>query len=59
MRFDPLIGCDDAATAMDRASDLIDGIGRSKPTTPGTRWDGFAKQTLRRCCTLPRWAATR
>jgi len=44
--FDPLDGCTDAAVAMDRAADLIDGIGRSKSDGQGERWDGFAKQTL-------------
>jgi hypothetical protein len=46
VRFNPLLGCENAATAMDRAADLIDGIGRSKNDGQGERWDGFAKQTL-------------
>ncbi|MFC6156110.1 TraM recognition domain-containing protein [Kribbella jiaozuonensis] len=46
VRFNPLVGCELAATAMDRAADLIDGIGRSKHDGQGERWDGFAKQTL-------------
>jgi type IV secretory pathway TraG/TraD family ATPase VirD4 len=45
VRFDPLNGCESAATAMDRAADLIDGVGRAGGTE-GERWDGFAKQTL-------------
>ncbi|TCC35099.1 type IV secretory system conjugative DNA transfer family protein [Kribbella sindirgiensis] len=46
VRFNPLVGCENAAVAMDRAADLIDGIGRSKNDGQGERWDGFAKQTL-------------
>ncbi|GAA0609864.1 type IV secretory system conjugative DNA transfer family protein [Kribbella sandramycini] len=46
VRFNPLVGCEKAAVAMDRAADLIDGIGRSKGDGQGERWDGFAKQTL-------------
>ncbi|GAA1531173.1 type IV secretory system conjugative DNA transfer family protein [Kribbella lupini] len=46
VRFDPLQGCELAAVAMDRAADLIDGIGRNKSDGQGERWDGFAKQTL-------------
>ncbi|MEU0093882.1 TraM recognition domain-containing protein [Kribbella sp. NPDC006257] len=45
VRFDPLNGCEHAATAMDRAADLIDGVGRAGGSE-GERWDGFAKQTL-------------
>jgi type IV secretory pathway TraG/TraD family ATPase VirD4 len=46
VRFNPLVGCELAAIAMDRAADLIDGVGRSKGDGQGERWDGFAKQTL-------------
>ncbi|MFC9687776.1 type IV secretory system conjugative DNA transfer family protein [Kribbella sp. NPDC056951] len=46
VRFDPLAGCEVAAVAMDRAADLIDGVGRDSNDGRGERWDGFAKQTL-------------
>ncbi|WP_170284660.1 type IV secretory system conjugative DNA transfer family protein [Kribbella amoyensis] len=46
VRFDPLRGCENAAVAMDRAADLVDGVGRNKSDGQGERWDGFAKQTL-------------
>ncbi|WP_433019963.1 type IV secretory system conjugative DNA transfer family protein [Kribbella sp. CA-294648] len=46
VRFNPLRGCEVAATAMDRAADLIDGVGRSTDGG-GERWDGFAKHVLK------------
>ncbi|ADB31263.1 Type IV secretory pathway VirD4 protein-like protein [Kribbella flavida DSM 17836] len=46
VRFNPLTGCEVAATAMDRAADLIDGIGRGGDSA-GERWDGFAKHVLK------------
>ncbi|MFI5712944.1 type IV secretory system conjugative DNA transfer family protein [Kribbella sp. NPDC051620] len=46
VRFNPLNGCEVAATAMDRAADLIDGVGRSTDGG-GERWDGFAKHVLK------------
>lgn len=46
VRFNPLTGCEVAATAMDRAADLIDGVGRGGDSA-GERWDGFAKHVLK------------
>jgi type IV secretion system protein VirD4 len=42
--FDPLTGCTSAATAMDRASDLLDGIGSK--SDDAEHWVDLARQAL-------------
>ncbi|MFI7059395.1 type IV secretory system conjugative DNA transfer family protein [Kribbella sp. NPDC050124] len=42
--FDPLVGCTDPAVAMDRASDLLDGIGAT--SADAEHWLNLARQAL-------------
>jgi type IV secretory pathway TraG/TraD family ATPase VirD4 len=46
LAFDPLVGCADPVTAVERATDMVAAVSRGSSTGDAERWDGQARRVL-------------